>query len=150
MFQYFGHGCRNVSLLWLPKDYALTHLLDVWHQPFHELAFHNKFANNYGYNRAMYLMNSEPFLDTGYLIVRQSEQLHSPLSVLNYQYYDTPERISAWLKLHHDDIQCIVGRKGAEQYLEANTPLVPFGKTQQPMPWDYADGVDTMAWALSL
>lgn len=146
VFQYFGHGCRNVSHLCLPAGYDLKHVLDLWHDPYHEVVFHNKYANNYEYNRAMYLINMEQFLDTGYLVLRQNEALHSPLAVVNYSYYETDESLARWLSSHEEDIQCIA----SNAQLTTRLPVVPLGQTQRPKPWDYADGVDTMAWALSI
>jgi hypothetical protein len=42
-----------------------------------------------------------------------------------------------------DEIQCVVSKID----LGVN---IPFGKTQQPELWDYADNVDTIAFLLSL
>ena len=47
------------------------------------------------------------------------------------------------LNLDEDKIQCVV----------SNLPIknkVDFGETQNPKLWDYADGVDTMTFLLSL
>ena len=146
VFSYFGHGCRNVSHLLLPRGYDIPHLLDLWHEPFHNLVFHNKFANNYEYNRAIYLVNSVPFLDTGYLVVKESNDLASPLAVLHYHYYDSETEVLTWLNDHQAELQCIVG----EPIKSYPSQMTPFGQSQTPLPWDFADGIDTLQFLLEL
>jgi hypothetical protein len=46
--------------------------------------------------------------------------------------------------VHAEEVQCVVSEAG---FLN---PTVPFGKSQSPALWDYADGVDTLAFLLSL
>ena len=42
IFLYFGLGCRNVSKLFLPKNYDLNKLFDVFF-PFQEIVNHKKY-----------------------------------------------------------------------------------------------------------
>ncbi len=39
---------------------------------------HNKYANNYDYNKAIYLVNKEEFSDTGYLLMKKSSGISIP------------------------------------------------------------------------
>lgn len=149
VFTYFGHGCRNVSQLIVPEGYNFPHLLDQWHDPFHELIFHNKYANNYEYNRAVYLINSHKLFDTGYLLVKESDALQAPLGVINYMIYQSENQINDWLHQKAQDIQVVVGDRSYWS-AKTTTSIIPFGQSQEPMPWDYADGVDTMAFLLKL
>jgi hypothetical protein len=139
---YFGMGCRNVSKLLLPKGYNLEPMF-VAFERYKDIINHNKYANNYTYHKALFLMNQDPHLDNGFLIVKQDDLLDSPLSVLMFQFYEKPEDVEAFLALHKEHIQCIVG----------HTPhlgRIPFGKSQNPSLWDYADGVDTIAFLKNL
>ncbi len=141
VFLYFGMGCRNVSKLLLPKGYNLEPMFIAFER-YKDIINHNKFANNYTYHKALFLMNQDPHLDNGFLIVKQDDSLSSPLSVLMFQFYENEQDIQAFLELHKENIQCVVG----------NLPhmnAVPFGKSQQPALTDYADGIDTMAFLLS-
>lgn len=138
IFQYYGLGCRNVSKLFVPKGYDFTPLLDAL-QPFEPVIHHHKYRNNYDYNKSIYLVNREPFLDTEYLLVRESEDLVSPISVLYYQEYEDERELKSVLKEYEDKIQCVVG-----------TNHIPFGQAQRPEVSDYADGVDTMAFLTGL
>ena len=79
------------------------------------------------------MMGKHNILENGFLILKEDKALHSPVSVLNYEYYERKASVLIELDKLKDDIQCIVG-KG----------YVPFGKAQQPELEDYADGVDTL------
>jgi len=136
VFMYFGMGCRNVSKLLVPKGYNLEPMFIAF-EKYKDIIHHNKYANNYTYHKALFLMNQDPHLDNNFLIVKQDDSLDSPLSVLMFSIYESTADILAFLDLHKDHIQCVVG----------NTPesgRIPFGKSQQPELWDYADGVDTI------
>ena len=97
------------------------------------MIYHNKYANNYDYNKAVYLMNLVPILDNNFIILKEDEQLHSPLGVLFYQRFKNQEDIESYLLEHKDNIQVVIG----ENY-------TPFGQAQCPSLNDYADGIDTM------
>lgn len=137
VYQYFGMGCRNVSKLFVPKGYDLTQILRAWENK-GELAHHHKYFNNYEYNKSIYLINSVPHLDTGYGLWVEDEALVSPLSVTFHQPYESEEQLNHWLQENQDKIQCIVAGNNAK--------YVPFGDAQSPEVWDYADGVDTLAF----
>ncbi|MCX6325306.1 MAG: acyl-CoA reductase [Bacteroidia bacterium] len=136
IFSYFGLGCRNVSKIYLPDGYDFSVLDKCW-KSFSGCINHQKYANNYDFNKAVYLVNKETFYDTGYLLLKQETGLSSPVSVLNYEYYDSQTALKQQTKLLKEKIQCVVGK---------NT--IPFGKAQSPHLWDYADGIDTIGFLL--
>lgn len=138
IFTYYGLGCRNVSKLFVPKGYDFIPLLDGL-ESYKSVGDHHKYRNNYDYNKSIYLVNSEPHLDTGYLLLRESEEAVSPISVLFYQQYKDEAELNHILKSNQSKTQCIVGQNH-----------IPFGKAQQPELWDYADGVDTLDFLTSL
>jgi len=47
----------------------------------------HKYANNYDYNKSIFLVNGVPHLDNGLLLLAQDERLVSPISVLYYRIY---------------------------------------------------------------
>jgi len=134
IFTYYGLGCRNVSKVFTPKGFDFTSAFPHW-ESFAEVANHNKYRNNYDYQKAIYLVNGEPHLDTGFLLIRSTDELVSPTSVLYHSEYSDKKALDTILKNNPDKIQCIVGHG-----------FVPFGQAQCPEPWDYADGVDVMAF----
>jgi len=85
IFQYFGLGCRNVSKVFVPQGYDLSRLLDGLSN-YRAVEHHHKYVNNYDYNKSIYLVNGEPHLDNGFLLMRESKELVSPISVLYYEY----------------------------------------------------------------
>jgi hypothetical protein len=136
VFSYFGLGCRNVSKIFVPAGYDFSHIIKPWNK-FSALISHSKYASNYDFSKAVYLVNKEKFTDTGFLLIKEDSGLSSPVAVLYFEYFNSPEDAE---KLFHDlnlKIQCIVG-KG----------FIPFGKAQSPSLWDYADGIDTMEFLL--
>lgn len=138
IFQYYGLGCRNVSKIFVPKGYDFSPFLDSL-KSFEPVIHHHKYRNNYDYNKSIYLVNREPFLDTEYLLVRENEDLVSPISVLHYQEYNDEKELNALLIENADKIQCVVG-----------VDHIPFGHAQKPSVSDYADGVDTISFLIGL
>lgn len=132
IFWYFGLGCRNVSKVLVPEEYQADFFFECI-QEFEEVGNHHKYRNNYDYNKSIYLVNREPHLDNGFLLWRSSDTLVSPISVLFTQTYKNPLEIKTFIESNQEKIQCVVGKD-----------YVPFGKAQQPEPWDYADNVDTL------
>ncbi len=136
IFSYFGLGCRNVSKLFVPRGYDLGLLTDKW-TDYSGVIEHRKYANNYDFNKAVYIVNKEKFTDTGYLLLKEDSSLLSPVAVLHYEYYDSQENVRQIIGIQKDSIQCITGREG-----------IPFGHAQAPHPWDYSDGIDTVQFLL--
>lgn len=142
IFQYFGLGCRNVSMLYLPEEYDIPQLIDNF-AGYSFVINHHKYANNYDYNKAVYLVNRVPHYDSGYVLLIENAKLASPLGVIHYQYYHDLNKLMNSLQAAASEIQCVVGSA------EIND-AVPFGKTQMPELWDYADGVDTIRFLKDL
>ena len=137
IFMYFGLGCRNVSKLYVPEGFDLPQMIDNF-EHYNHLRNHNKYANNYEYNRAIFLMNKVPHLDNGFLLVKEDKSFNSPIGVLHYQYYSDTQKLKAELSFNAHNLQCVVGAGGF-----TNTEI-PLGQAQYPEVWDYADGVDTI------
>jgi hypothetical protein len=136
VFSYFGLGCRNVSRLFLPDGYDLSALSRCWNS-YSGLMQHKKYSSNYDFSKAVFIVNREKFTDTGYLLMKEYNCLSSPVAVLHYGFYRTPEEFKVQTVQLKDKIQCIIGHD-----------YVPFGKAQMPALWDYADGVDTIDFLL--
>ncbi|WP_317046861.1 acyl-CoA reductase [Algoriphagus litoralis] len=143
IFLYFGLGCRNVSKIFVKNEQHLQHFLDII-EKFNHVALNHKYLNNYEYIKSIYLVNSEPHLDNGFLILRESKELVSPIGVLFYETYDNRDDLLALLDSQESKIQCIVGDP------KEIPGATKFGEAQFPQPWDYADKVDTMQFLLGL
>lgn len=143
IFTYFGLGCRSVSKLFVPEGYDFTTFFESI-EPLSYHIDHHKYASNYTYHKAILLMNLAPHLDNNFLLVKEDESMSSPLSVLFYEYYKTTEDVNAKLSEHANEIQCVLSKTALYPQ------IIPFGQSQQPDLWDYADGVDTIDFLQSL
>ncbi|WP_299703792.1 acyl-CoA reductase [uncultured Pontibacter sp.] len=143
IFQYFGLGCRNVSKVYVPEGYTFDKLYEA-NEHYKTIIEHHKYHNNYDYNKSILLVNRVPHFDNGFLLVQPSEQLVSPISVLFYETFTSLPDLRQKLAAVKDKTQCVVSAHG---WLEGS---ISFGDAQCPMPWDYADGVDTMAFLQKL
>lgn len=143
IFLYFGLGCRNVSKIFVKDEAQLQRLLDVLER-FSWVAQNHKYLNNYEYNKSIYLVNGDPHFDNGFLILKEGADLVSPIAVLYYELYDSIDELGERLSGLDSKIQCVVGDSASL------TEAVAFGEAQYPGPGDYADGVDTMKFLLTL
>ena len=143
IFTYFGMGCRNVTKLYVPENYDLKTVLRVLDR-FRYLYQHHKYGNNVDYYRTIYLMNRVPFLDNGVLLLKEDSGISSPVGVVFYERYSEIDALQRQLDLHREEIQCIVSTDPGIE-----SAILP-GSTQKPMPWDYADGVDTIRFLMEL
>lgn len=88
-------------------------------------------------------MSNFNLLDNGFLTIKEDVSYTSPISSVFYEYYDDVEVLGQRLKKDEEKIQCVVSNGLIPGSL-------PFGTTQTPALWDYADNVDTMKFLLSL
>ncbi len=142
IFNYFGLGCRNVSKISLPKNYDLDLLFRSFLK-WKKVINNNTYANNYDYHKAIYLLNKEVFFDNGFILLKESKKIGSPVGTLFYDYYDKYEDVEKYLSKNSEKIQCIVSAENLENSIE-------FGKTQSPELRDFSDGVDTINFLLKL
>jgi acyl-CoA reductase LuxC len=143
IFMYYGLGCRSVSHLFVPKDYDFTNFFDICSAN-KKIVENHKYFNNYEYNKAIFLVNSIQHFDTGNLLLTEDSKLSSPVSTINYEYYNDINSANQLLQKKHSEIQCIIS---ASKNIEN---AIPPGKSQSPNLWDYADGVDTMKFLTEL
>ncbi len=142
IFRYYGLGCRNVSKIYVSLNYDFDQFFkaifahsDIIHQ--------HKYANNYDYNKAVYLMSNFKIKDNGFLILKEDEGYASPIAALFYSHYKSEEELRKHLTDNEEQIQCVVSNR-------KNLGDVPFGETQKPKLNDYADGLDTLKFLLQL
>lgn len=144
IFMYFGLGCRNVSKLFVPENYNFEKLFPAFNKYAH-LTDHHKYANNYDYNKSIFLINKIKHFDNGFVLLKEEFLFASPISVLYYEYYHSKEDLIQKLETNRDKIQCLLSTESFK-----NIPYFPFGKAQQPELWHYADGIDTMEFLINL
>jgi len=138
IFTYYGLGCRNLSKMLVPKGYNFDAFFEGIYS-YGEVVNNNKYGNNYDYHRSLYLLESITFLDNNFLILRESKDLHSPVSVLFYQEYSNQQELEAYLAEHRNELQCVVGKS-----------YTPLGCSQKPVISEFADGVNTLDFLVHL
>lgn len=143
IFTYFGLGCRNISKLYVPEGYSFAKFFESI-QPYQEVMHHHKYHNNYDYNKSVLLVNKEPHLDNGFLLLQKSNRMVSPISVLYFEEYTSEQEVRELLESEKEKIQCIVSAGG---WLPGS---IAMGQAQLPELWDYADQVDTMDFLVKL
>lgn len=143
IFDYFGLGCRNVSKLYVPEGYKFDALFESVFS-FGDVINNKKYANNHEYNRAIYLLNNEKFLDNNFLMIRNSDKLHSPISVLFYEEYKTREEVIEKIKGIESELQCIVSG------ITLPFKTTRFGQTQKPAVFDFSDDINTLEFLNNL
>jgi hypothetical protein len=102
-----------------------------------------KYANNYDYNKAVYLMSLFDILENGFVMIKEDTQYASPIATIFYEYYENLDSLQEKLAADAKNIQCIVA--------DANiNDQIAFGQTQHPELHEYADGIDTLQFLNNL
>ncbi len=136
VFQYFGLGCRSVSKMFVPEGYNFDAFFNGMYSK-KDFINNAKYANNYDYNKAVYLMSEFNLLENGFLMIKEDESYASPIATVFYEYYSDTNQLKEKLSIDADKIQCIVSNGFSKSEIR-------FGQTQHPQLWDYADGVNTL------
>ena len=134
---YFGLGCRNVTEIFVPEGYDFIPLLKSFDN-FKYFIDHNKYKNNYDYQLSIALMNNVYYMTNGSTLLIESDEIFSPISRLNYSFYEAADQVAETLN-NNPCVQCVIGYGGIRP-----------GQAQSPGLFDYADGKDTMQFLLSL
>ena len=138
IFYYFGLGCRNVSKLYVPQNYKFDLLFESVYD-YKYVLDNKKYNNNYEYNRAIYLLDLLPFLDNNFLMITENKSLHAPTSVLFYETYINESLLVENISQIKENLQCVVSK-----FEFSGLNVLPFGKTQEPTIFDFADDVNTL------
>lgn len=142
IFRYFGLGCRNVSKLFVPTGYDFKSFFEAMYE-YRDVIHYEKYANNYDYNKAVFLMSNFKLLDNEFLTIKEDAGYASPISSVFYEYYDNLDSLKQKLEADAGQLQCVVSNGLTDT-------SIPFGQTQKPELWDYADNVDTIAFLLKI
>ncbi len=142
IFSFFGMGCRSVSKLFVPKNYKFDNFFKAMFEH-KDVIHHHKYANNYDYNKAVYLMSLFPILDNEFMVLKEDDNFSSPISVVFYEFYNSKEELNKMFETRSEEIQCVVASG-------FDSDEIAFGQAQKPKLQDYADGVDTVAFLLKI
>jgi len=143
VFRYFGLGCRSVSKLYVPQNYNFDYLIEAF-KKWEHIFYHHFYLNNFDYQKTIYILNKISFKDAGFYMLKESEEIYSPIGVIFYEYYSDISILASKLKTLSLHIQCIVSKEN--KYINS----IPFGMSQKPNLWDYADNVDVVKFLIQL
>ncbi len=138
IFTFYGLGCRNVTKLYVPKNYSFN----LFYESIFEYATvldNIKYVHNYDYHKTLFLLNSEQMLDNEFLLIKEDTNLRSPIGVLHYEYMSVEKKDLVKSLNQSEEIQCVIENQS-----------IKFGEAQNPQLWDYADNVDTLRFLLNL
>lgn len=107
MWIYFGKGPNAVRKLLVPNGYEFSPLRHILHDDSQPIAHHNQFLNHLEYQRAVRLMNQQPFLDAGTFLLAENPSPEPPISVIHYEYY---HELPATPKSSQSDISIFIGQ----------------------------------------
>ena len=141
IFIYFGLGCRNISKIFVPTGYDISQLKNKFNK-YNYIINHNKYSNNYNYQKTIKIMNNEVFTDCDYFLMSQSKEINPPISVIYYDYYDDLSQVCDLIKEKRNQIQCIVTNLQIKNSIR-------FGEAQDPKLDQYADNSDTINFLLT-
>jgi hypothetical protein len=141
IFSYFGLGCRNVSNIFVPRNYDWTMFFDAM-EKYSNVLNHQGYNDCFRYQKALSELSGESYLTNGFVIIRKNNLVFSSIAAINYAVYDDIEQAKTFIAAQKDKIQCVVTKTAC-----TDNPT-SFGHTQQPELTDYADGVDTMNFIL--
>ncbi len=142
IFRFYGLGCRNISKIFVPENYDFDKFFTAIYD-WNPIINSHKYANNYDYNKAVYLMSEFKILENGFLILKEDTAYASPIACLFYEYYEDINNLKEKLNQDKNQIQCVVSS------LEEISDL-DFGKTQLPNLTDYADGINTLDFLIKI
>ncbi|HSF46512.1 MAG TPA: hypothetical protein VLA58_10905 [Chitinophagaceae bacterium] len=134
--QYFGLGCRNITQVWTPEQYNFEPLLKAL-EKYDRFMDNHKYKHNYDYVLTINMMNREKYFTNGSIVVSPGNTPYAGIANLKYGIYQTVDQVIS--SLNPDEIQVICGHG-----------FTPFGQAQCPGFFDYADGVDTLAFLMKL
>ncbi len=161
MLRYFGMGCRNVSVLWVPSHFKWERLLAAlqsggWHKCLNNEAY----AHNYHYRKALFDMQHIPHRDGGCVLFEQVAEGQAALKPAAWEPTQKAQHprasgvatVAVQTYHHIDQAWAEIAAAGAAAWqcvvTEAEIPLspadfrrVPIGRAQRPTLRDYADGV---------
>lgn len=132
---FYGLGCRNVTKIYVPDGYDFSSLLTAFNK-YENLGENHRYKNNFDYQLSILLLNKQYYMTNGVTLLVENPSPHSPISVLHYSYYKQGQKVPVE---NMDELQSISGNG-----------FLPQGSLQLPGLFDYADGIDTMAFLLTI
>jgi hypothetical protein len=106
IFTFFGLDSHGLRKLFIPQGFILPRFLDAMEE-YAWIYQYNRYANNYDYHKSVFLMERIPFLDNGFIVLRESVEQKVPVGCLYFEYYRSAEELETQLNHFRPYIQGI-------------------------------------------
>ncbi len=143
IFNCFGLSNRNVRKLLVPENFTV----DAFYPSIEHYGYlykYNRYANNFDYNRSIFLLDKIPFFENGFLIMRECSELKVPAGCVYFEYYYSHKDLEDKLKLNENEYQQII----------TNSELIPGsfkpGSSFDFSLFNYDDNKDVIRFLLEL
>ena len=107
IFTYFGRTLYNVTKIYIPEKFKFEHFFSII-DGYNYLINFSKYANQYEYNKSVYLLNRMEHLDNGFLLLREEKNIKAPIATLHFEYYNTLEEAITELEKNFHVLESIV------------------------------------------
>ena len=123
LFFNFGRCNKTVTKLFVPQTFDETKILKAVEQ-FNILPMHNKYMNNYEYNKSIYLVTQQKHLDNGFLMLKEDMSFKSPNAVVFYEKYSEISDVRNKLDENKETILHVASNKQ-----DFTNKVIPLGET---------------------
>lgn len=138
---FFGQSDHNVRKIYVPINFNVEQFYPsienyAWMQQ------NNRYANNFDYHRSIFLMDRIKFFENGFLILRESVEMHVPIGCLYFEYYTSMVDLTEKLCTHKHQIQQVICKSdlGIDTKLPGSAHTYPL--------WNFDDKQDVMSFLL--
>lgn len=106
VFTFFGKGNNAVSFLLTPQNFDYESLMKSF--SYYSVIKNNaRYFNNYEFNKSACLIDGVEFYDNGFLILRPSNNIASPISVIHYKEYSTIKEMMDFIDNNQQSISAV-------------------------------------------
>jgi len=105
-FVNFGRGALSVRNIFVPKNYDFKPLLSTFAK-WEDVKNHARYFNNYEYRKSICLIGKTPHIDTGFVILRESDEMNPNVSEIFYHEYESLSEMLTFFQKNKDDSDII-------------------------------------------
>lgn len=107
IFTYFQRTIYNVTNLLVPEEFDFERFLENLNEHRELLNFH-RYADQYEYNKSVYLINKIQHLDNGFLLLREHSEHHTPVGCLHYITCKNQDTVTEYLHNWKQHLESVV------------------------------------------
>ncbi len=147
-----GLGCRNVAVVWAPRDLSPDSYLDAMAAFRGVFPAHEKTPGSLKMHQAMLAAVEHPHAygeGLEFLVSKGPPEVQIPGHV-RWSEYDDLAEVNAWLESERERLQVVVARSKMQGRISTSAEVVKPGESQRPSIDWRADGIDTVAFLRQL